>query len=144
MKIINKAKMITVKKYEATDGKEFDIESECLQYENTLNQRINEAKAIPSVDCYIPFTNWYIDADESKIYILHNEDEYNKLEDWYSSKWYKDSLYWDEPCSYPAAMIIISREGCSYGYILGKACIQEMYKAAEKMMDAFLTVNEEK
>ena len=41
-------------------------------------------------------------------------------------------------------MIIISREGCSYGYILGKACIQEMYKAADKMMDAFLTVNEEK
>ena len=69
MKIINEAKMITIKKYEATDGKVFDTESECLRYENTLNQRINEAKVISSVDCYIPFTNWYIDADESKIYI---------------------------------------------------------------------------
>lgn len=144
MKIINESKMVTVKKYEATDGNVFDTEQECLLHENTLNQRINEAKALPAVDCYIPFTDWYMDVDESKIYILHSKDEYDKLADWYVSTWYKDSLYWDEPDSYPAAMIIISREGCSNGYILERAAIQEMYKAADKLTNALLTVMEEK
>ena len=143
MKIINESKMVTVKKYEATNGNVFDTEQECLQYESTLNQRINEAKALTAVDCYIPFTDWDMDVDESKIYILNSKDDYDKLADWYASRWYKDSLYWDEPDSYPSAMIIISREGYSNGYILERNDVQEMYKAADKMKNALLTVHGE-
>ena len=143
MKIINESKMVTVKKYKATDGNVFDTKQECLQYESTLNQRINEAKALTAVDCYIPFTDWDMDVDESKIYILNSKDDYDKLADWYVSRWYKDSLYWDEPDSYPAAMIILSRECCSRGYILKKDYIQEMYKAADKMKNALLTIHGE-
>lgn len=143
MKIINESKMVTVKKYKATDGNVFDTEQECLQYESTLNQCINEAKALTAIDCYIPFTDWDMNVDESKIYILNSKDDYDNLTAWHVSRWYKDSLYWDEPDSYPAAMIIISREGYSNGYILERDDIQEMYKAADKMKNALLTIHGE-
>lgn len=143
MKIINESKMVTVKKYKATDGNVFDTEQECLQYESTLNQCINEAKALTAIDCYIPFTDWDMNVDESKIYILNSKDDYDNLTTWYASRWYKDSLYWDEPDSYPAAMIILSRECCSRGYILERNDIQEMYKAADKMKNALLTIHGE-
>ena len=146
MKIINVARTITEQKYVANDGEQFDTEAECLQYEQSINQHIERAKQIKSIDCDVPFTSWDSEVEDSKIYILNNSNEYHDLESLYLQEFVgcAGHLFWDEPKSYPAAMMIISRECCSAGYILNMRHIQDMYNAAHQMVDAYFTVHKEK
>lgn len=137
MRTINITKNISVKQYEANDGTIFENEIDCINYEKECEKQIDAAKSIESIDCNIPFTGWYMDAEESKIYILHSKNEYENLAKWYSSKLYSDSLFWEEPTKYPAAMLIISRECTSCGYCIDGKYVSDMFKAAQIITDAF-------
>ena len=48
-----------------------------------------------------------------------------------------DSLFWEEPTKYPAAMLIISRECTSCGYCIDGKYVSDMFKAAQIITDAF-------
>lgn len=140
MKIINVARTITEQKYVANDGQQFDTEAECLQYEQSIDERIEKAKQIESIDCEVPFSSWYIDAEESKIYTIRSQEEYDNLHSLYASECSygsDDYLYWDEPIKYPVAMLIMSRECCSCAYVLEAENVQAMYNAALKMSNAY-------
>jgi hypothetical protein len=114
MKIGTRFTTTHVQVYEAFDGKQFNTEEECVEYENKANKELqarNKAEMLIVLRDYIPPGTTDID-DNSYIawYKLENEDEFELL---YAAF---DEI--DEPKEYPALICVESGYGWYNGYDL--------------------------
>ena len=110
MLIENRTKTITntYTVYIALDGKEFDDEKKCIEYEKKLDKLDNAISSlrIYEYNNYLPITN----SDEWRDCDVHwfrvnNEDDYAAIYDYYDS--HSTTDYFREPTSYPTLMCVI-------------------------------------
>ena len=122
MKVVKRVKSISINKYEAFDGKCFDTEEECLQYEASITQKRNIVKNIENVECHIPFADWDMDPDTSKLYFIKNKEEFEALKEYYASECYDDT-WWQDVKAYPVVYLVFAREGWASTYQISKHTI---------------------
>ena len=90
MKTIQTKEMreVVITKYIAKDGKEFDLKSECIAYEESLdNELLDRYNAIPRTeahaeDCYLP--TWYTSEDEVHVIRIRNKQDVDTINEWKS------------------------------------------------------------
>ena len=140
MRKVKEIASIYVDKYESADGHRFDTEQECLNYEASLRFAHAAIQSIESMDCSIPFSAWDYEPDETKLYFFKNYEEYKILKDYHASKWGDDC--WDEPCSYPAVYLAISKEGFSMGYEITQDHVKDFMDIAA-LMNEYLCKKEQ-
>ena len=88
MKTIQTKEMreVTITKYIAKDGKEFDLRSDCIAHEEALdNELLDRYNAIPRTeahaeDCYLPA--WYNSSDEVHIIRIRNKQDVDTINKW--------------------------------------------------------------
>lgn len=88
MKTIQTKEMreVVITKYIAKDGKEFDLKSECIAYEESLdNELLDRYNEIPRTealveDCYLPA--WYNRSDEVHIIRIRNKQDVDTINKW--------------------------------------------------------------
>ena len=88
MKTIQTKEMreIVITKYIAKDGKEFDLKSECIAYEEALdNELLDRYNSIPRTeanaeDCYLPA--WYNCNDTVHIIRIRNKQDVDTINKW--------------------------------------------------------------
>lgn len=88
MKTIQTKEMreVIVTTYIAKDGKEFDLKSECIAYEESLdNELLNRYNAIPRTEstaenCYLPA--WYSSDDRVHIIRIRNSQDVDTINKW--------------------------------------------------------------
>lgn len=133
MKQVKETKTITVDRWEASDGRHFDSSDECMAYEKSLDAAREYIKSIEGKVCHIPFAGWDMDTEESKLFLLKSEYEYNCLADYYAGELMCDTDYWDKPNSYPAVFQVIGRECYSAGYEIGWHTLNRFMEVMQSM-----------
>ena len=137
MREVKEVKSIYVTKYEASDGARFNTEQECIEHEAKLNAKRSLVESIECTTCWIPFSNWDMEADESKLYLIKNEEEFEALRDYYSEEFSSDSDWWDEPKVYPTTYLVLARECYVTGYRLDKNVVDNFTNVA-KLISEYL------
>lgn len=116
MEIIKEIKTMYVTKYKAADGKTFNTEQECADYEKQYLEQEAIYKAIECKNIYDPFALWDSEPDVSQLYILKNKADYEALK-----AHYMDGVdYWEEPKNYPTVIAVFSKDCYSMGYVIDK------------------------
>lgn len=116
MEAIKEIKTIYVTKYKAADGKTFNIQQECADYEKQYLEQKAVYKAIECKNIYDPFALWDSEPDVSQLYILKNKADYEALK-----AHYMDGVdYWEEPDCYPEVIAVFSKDCYSMGYVIDK------------------------
>ena len=88
MKTIQTKEMreVVITTYIAKDGKEFDLKSDCIAYEEALdNELLDRYNAIPRTeanaeDCYLP--TWYSSCEQVHIIRIRDEQDAETLTKW--------------------------------------------------------------
>lgn len=116
MKEIRTIKMVeqTIVKFIANDGKEFDDEKTCQDYERRLDKEKckKEFRKLNPILIDIPFTDWGCQVDVWKI-TLNNDGDIDIIADYFVTEtpWCEVSdLYYDKPKEYPCTKILAADE----------------------------------
>lgn len=131
MREVKEVKTIYVTKYEASDGCRFDTEQECIDHEATLGTKRSLVKSIECTNCWIPFSGWDMDPDASKLYLIKSREEYEALNEHYSTEYDSYNEGWDASDEYPVVFLVLAREGYSIGYRLSEDCVDLFHKTAD-------------
>ncbi len=116
MEAIKEIKTTYITKYKAADGKTFNTEQECADYEKQYLEQEAIYKAIECKNIYDPFALWDSEPDVSQLYILKNKADYEALK-----AHYMDGVdYWEEPKNYPTVIAVFSKDCYSMGYVIDK------------------------
>ena len=142
MKKVTTTKSVIVESWEAKDGKCFDSPDECMAYEKTLDAAYNHINNIESKVCHIPFTGWDMDTDESKLFVLKSEEEYEHLALYYGCEYDSETFHWDKPKSYPAVFQVICREGYTAGYEIDWHTLNRFMEVMQSMNE-YLCIKEQ-
>lgn len=137
MREVKEVKSVYITKYEASDGARFNTEQECIEHEATLDAKILLVESIERTNCWIPFSGWDMEPDESKLYLVKNKEEFDALRDWYSGEFSSDSDWWDKPKAYPTTYLVLARECYVTGYRLDKNVVDNFTNVA-KLINEYL------
>ena len=140
MKEVREVKYVYVTKYEAIDGCRFNTEQECIDHEATLNAKRDLVESIECTTCWIPFSAWDMEPDESKLYFINNEEEFEALRNYYSDEFSSESDWWDEPKTYPVTYLVLARECYVVGYNIDSNVIDNFTNVI-KLMNEYLYKN---
>ena len=142
MKEVRTTKMVEVTevKFFADDGKEFNTEIECKNYERTQNEEkvISEFKKLKPKWIDIPLLDWWTSEGEVISVTVRNEADFNiTVRDYYyikSPKWMDlDVFETKKPKEFPANIVLVN--GCEWMDIFGsEAELKEaLIKTIEKL-----------
>lgn len=122
MKEIRETKLVeqTTVRFIANDGKAFETEHECLNYERRLDEKKveKEFKKIAK-EIKTPFLTWYMPEVATWLVSLKNAEDFEKVVDYcvMMDDWNGESAYIkDEPTEYPCKMFVMHNkdtEWCS-------------------------------
>ena len=124
-------------KYVADDGREFDTKHQCEQYETTTLIPRKIIQNMPQWELDIPFVGWDIEPNVTKMFVVRNKEEYDALESYYGGPCADDEWWGDEPKSYPAAYIIITRDGYSNGWEVDLEVVCQAQKFYKQLSDVY-------
>ena len=142
MKTVREVKSVYVNRYEACDGKRFDTEKECIEYESTLDTKRPLVKSIEHTTCWIPFSGWDMEPDESRLYLIKNKEEFEALKSYYSEEFVSDTGWLNTPKTYPEAYLILARECYVVGYRLDHTVIDNLINTTN-LIDEYLSKAEQ-
>ena len=139
MKEIRTIKMVeqTFVKYIANDGKEFEDEKVCANYERRLNKEkcYKEFKKLKPTLISIPFIDWSSNVEVYKITLKHESDLYI-IEDYLKAEChYRDvDICYNKPTEYPCTKFLMVDEGyANFSSMTVDDVKKKLLEAADKM-----------
>lgn len=126
MKEIRETKLVeqTTVRFIANDGKEFETESECLNYERRLNkEKVEKAFKKIAKEIKTPFLTWYMYEVETWLVSLRNDEDFEKVVDYclMIDAWNGENDYIkNKPTAYPCKMFIMNNKDTEWCGIVTK------------------------
>lgn len=135
MKEVRETKLVekTTVKWFSDDGKEFDSEKACIDYERRLKGETAEKayKRLVIAELDFPFQDWkgdcYVDLVKLKDY-----RDYETMIDYFESWMHTEDIDFKEPENYPCVKVIVYDE--YYANFAYENDITEMLKQCERIM----------